>query len=532
MGGGVAAVDYNNDGFIDLFVANGEGQRSQLYRNNGDGTFIEVGASVGLTSTVPSRIGLFFDYDGDGRLDLAVLGDCFNGECDPKIHYFRLYRQTEAGQFVDVTAAAGLTDASVTQSGTHAAGLAAGDIDNDGYLDLMITYWGEPDRLYHNRGDGTFHNISVSSGVGVRQEKHWQPVFHDFNGDGWQDIFVAVDFTENLLWINNGDLTFTDIAAAAGVDTAYNEMGVTLGDFDNDGDLDIYVTNVFEAIPGARNVLFRNDSTPEQVRFTEVSREMGVDNGYWGWGTTFTDCDNDGWLDLAATNGFMEAPWTTDPSKFWTHPGVTGAPYVDVSVEVGFADTDWGSGLVTADLDRDGDLDLIQTCFPGGPLRLLMNQRTGAAAARRALVIQPRMSGPNRYAVGAIVRAANGNSSQMRLISAGTSFMSQEPYEAFFGLRNEIRVDLLTIEWPDGARSVFTNVPIYNQPLQVWRRPGDLNCDGRVDFDDIDPFVTALISAEDYRAAYPNCDRSNADTDANRSIDFNDIEGFIATLVG
>jgi hypothetical protein len=475
-GAGAAADDYDGDGDVDIFAPQAAGLPHLLYRNLGDGTFEEIAGQVGLGSTMSGRNALWFDYDGDGDQDLLVANDDLVNASS-----LTLYRQDSSGQFEDVTVAAGMwTPPNCYIPGCpnyHWAGICAGDINNDGYLDVYTAqYLPGPAHLFLNTGRGSFQNIGASSGVGVYapQDPHFlhQSVMADFNKDGWIDIYVAVDVganggDPNHLWINQQDNTFEDMAPQAGLDNAMDDMGIALGDYDNDGDLDVYVTNIFH--DGEHNVLFRNDSVAGQLDFTEVSFALGVAEGGWGWGTTFMDIDLDGDLDLAATNGWRSGKWTSDPSRFFTNLGGTFQAFADHSDEVDFNDTDWGSALVAADFDRDGDLDLLQACVTFydnvtglptqfGPLRLRDNPQRQEGPPNHYLVVQPRQPGPNHRAIGAVVHVEAGGRSMMRLITAGTSYLGQEPAEAFFGLGTAALADTVTVQWPDGDTSTVQNV--------------------------------------------------------------------------
>lgn len=471
QGTGGAVADYDKDGFPDIFVPQAAGTPHRLYRNQGNGVFEEVAGDVGLASTEAAKVALWVDYDADADLDLFVVNDSPTATTT-----FRLYRQSISGTFTDVTMEAGLF--MVTPPANHWGGIAAGDINNDGYLDVYTVQWGSSNigetgrgYMFLNNTNGTFTEIGVASGLDEVGDGH-QPVMMDFNDDGWLDIIVAIDFNANKLWINQQDNTFLNLAASANLDNNMNDMGVAISDYDNDGDLDIYVTNIF--VSGKHNVLHRNDTTPGNVTFTEVAAAMGVDDGEWGWGTTFIDGDNDGWLDIAATNGRGGGSWENDPSKYFLNPG-GGAPFVDVSSTVNFDDTFVGSVLVTADFERDGRLDLLQICsgfqvsqgqHTIGPVRVLQNIPAKGASTANYLVVQPRMIGPNHFAIGAEVRATFNGMTTARLITAGNSYLGQEPAEAFFGLGAANTVDTLTIDWPDGTMTVLEDVSA-NQILKV-----------------------------------------------------------------
>jgi hypothetical protein len=496
LGSGVAAADFDDDGDIDLFVPNREGVPDQLYRNLGNGQFQEIGAAAGVASTARHRSALWFDYDADGLLDLLVAGDCYllTAAC-AEFPTLILYHQVSAAVFQDVTAASGLIDR-VEGIQTHRGGLAAGDLNGDGFLDLVLALWTGHAGLYlNNGGDGTFTDIGLASGVGAADEGHWQPMVHDFNGDGRQDIFFSVDFSENRLWINQGGHVFADVAPAAGVDNAWNDMGVAAGDYDNDGDLDLYVTNISRET-GEHSVLYRNESNGAVLDFNEVSRTAGVDDNSWGWGATFLDADGDGHMDLAATNGYFN-PWAYDASRFFLNDG--NSQFMDQSDSSGFNDTYWGSSVVALDFDGDGDQDLAHTCVAVNqqlPLfRLLESTPTAGAPANHYLVVRPRSSGPNRRAIGAMVEVEIGAARMHRWITAGISFLGQEPAEAFFGLGAATMVDRVTVHWPDGSQTDVTAVAA-DQVLTIHGDP-DTDGDGTADPLDGDDDADGIPDASD-----------------------------------
>jgi hypothetical protein len=462
---GVAAEDYDGDGFVDLFVPTGEGFPDQLYHNLGDGTFEDIATEVGLASTTKHRTALWFDADGDEDLDLVIASDCRdlrpvdNGAPCAVFENLWLYEQGADGIFRDVTTDAGLDVAWGGWPNQHRAGMAAGDIDGDGDLDLVVPGWQMRPFLFRNDGGGHFTDITEAAGISLEPLFYQRAVLHDFDRDGLLDLYFTIDiYTPNALYHNRGDGTFVDIAPAAGVDDASTDMGLTLGDFDNDGDFDFYVTAITQDVYA--NKLYENESDGGTLRYSDVAPALGVAAAGWGWGATFFDADDDGWLDLAVTNGSAQGSrFAHDISRFWLNPGPGGGSFLDATFPAGFNDTDVASGLLASDFDRDGDLDLVQAVNGGGPLRLLRNDRKGDAAKNHYLCVRPRQPGtPNAWAIGATVVASAGDLHMMRAITAGISTDSQEPAEAFFGLGSATRVDTVTVTWPSGGVTTLPDV--------------------------------------------------------------------------
>lgn len=462
---GFALSDYDDDGLVDLFVPTFIDRPNQLYRNLGTGQFEEIAADVGLAATHNRRAALWLDYDGDGDLDLLTAGDCFSLTCTDG-EPLTLYRQVNPQHFEDVTVEAGLAGlSSILHDQIMIGGLSAGDIDNDGFPEIAVSFYEHQLRLYRNLADGTFLDITTQAGLGAGHRRPWQTLFHDFDGDGWQDLLVCIDWNPNHLYMNQQDGTFIDRAAEFGLASAWNEMGIAFGDYDNDGDFDIFMTNISDFF-GRDSVFFRNDSVGSDLQYTEIAAELGVQNMGWGWGTVFADFDRDGWLDLAATNGFYAPPWSQDTSRLFSNTGGPAPGFLNVSDEVGFNDTYWGSGLAAIDYDLDGDLDLVQSCLANGPFRLLENDTLVSGTGYSWLIVRPRMNGPNSQALGTTVRVKAGGMTQIRYLTAGGGFMGQVPSEAYFGLRNAQSVPSVRIQWPDRSVTEMNNVQV-NQVIEV-----------------------------------------------------------------
>lgn len=482
FGSGTSVADFDNDGDLDFFVGTDFGLTNQLYRNTGNGQFQEVAVSLGINSTYRNRASLWFDYNGDERLDLLLLGDCLglDSSCINRMAVF-LYQQTSTGQFIEITNS-GLNFGDrydiPNVSDALVGGVAAGDINNDGWLDLIVTVWGREfigakATLFLNNANGTFTDITANTPVAELSASRFQPVFHDFNRDGFLDIYINVDFGNNEFWLNNGDNTFTDIAGSIGADNSFNEMGMTVGDYDNDGDIDVYSTNISRLDDGTlrHNILLQNNwESNNTLMFSEVSNNPGIAVGAsgWDWGTTFFDANNDGFLDLATTNGWGEG-WGIDQSKLWQN--IDGSFFTDISSISGFNDSLDGATLLAFDMDRDGDLDLLQSMKGYGsninPVRLLENSLNTSSNLNNYLVVKPRMNGTNHFSIGAVVKVLyNNGQTAMRLITAGTSFYGQEPAEAFFGLADNTTVDEVIIEWPDNTTTIVDNVAA-NQVITI-----------------------------------------------------------------
>ncbi len=457
LGSGVNAIDYDKDGDIDLYVLSDEHNPNSLYRNTGSGNF-EI-AEVGLDLMMRSRAAVWFDYDGDHLLDVFVAGDCHS--CDDKQN-FRLLQQKSNGLFLEVTENAGIT--LQLQSNSTLGGVTAGDVNNDGFVDLLITQYPGTATLYLNC-NGEFEDVTQSI-IGLDNQLYLQPVIFDFNNDGWADIYLAVDYHQNQFWLNNTDGTFTEIGEQVNLDNDHNDMGMAIGDYDRDGDIDIYISNIYDLkVNGHHNVLFRNEIDKGELYFTEVSKEVGVDNGGWGWGVAFLDVNNDGYLDLAATNGWVND--TKYQSKLWINDG---SKFTDVSLKYGFNDLLDATTLISLDFDRDGDLDLAQTLKENEgqqvAIRLLENQLAGSFEFKNYLTIKPRMLGTNHWAIGATVKIRTGTIVQTFPIKTGISFYGQEPAEAHFGVGESTKIDEVTIIWPGGAQSRVFDINV-NQSITI-----------------------------------------------------------------
>lgn len=456
---GVAAADYDNDGWVDLYVTRGDIGPNLLFRNTHDGRFAEVGATAGVDLDGGISSGaLFADFDGDGWLDLFVGGI----EATP----VALFTNDGDGTFTDATASSGLA------ANRDVFSASAGDYDLDGDLDLFLAHWDVPiqdSHLWRNNGHAAFTCVDAAAGlVGIgngTRDFSFTGNFADMNADGWPDLLVASDFGTSRVFMNRCDGTFRD--ATTGVITDENGMGAAIGDYDNDGDLDWFVSSIWEdslrSDPDAwgitGNRLYRNRGNGTFDDFTD---NAGVRRGYWGWGSVFADLNNDGHLDLFQCNGwpFEDDFFLEDPARLFIAAG--DRTFVERSAELGVDLKGQGRGVACFDFDRDGDLDLFIANYFQAPVLL----RNDGGSTEHYLAMTLRGKAPNTQAIGARVRIGVGGTSQMREVSAGNNYLSQNPPELHFGLASWDRIEWMEIEWPDGARTRLEAV-VTNQHLVV-----------------------------------------------------------------
>lgn len=367
MSGASAVGDVDDDGWPDLYYSRTYGY-DRLYRNQGDGTFVDIAAESGILSGTGSSGSVLADFDNDGDQDLYVT----------RIGALRydLYINDD-GTFSEQAIARGASLKSEIQHSP--TGVAVGDYDRDGYLDLYVAEWktnagiskeASHSRLLHNLGDaapGYFEDVTEAAGVNI--DNVWKdvdtpagtyafsPSLADMDGDGWPDLAIVSDFRCTRLFWNNGDGTFEDGTVASGAGVDRNGMGSTLGDYDSDGDLDWFITSITTPNGEPENRFLRNLGDRQ---FADLAGALGVDAGGWGWGTTFLDVDNDRDLDLMMTAGYYYTSYLEDKNQLWLGHG-NGTFTVDVATEVGLSsDTDaQGRGLNTMDYDRDGDVDVV-----------------------------------------------------------------------------------------------------------------------------------------------------------------------------
>jgi enediyne biosynthesis protein E4 len=489
MSGGVGLFDCDNDGRLDIVVVNGStidrfrhggDPMVTLYHQGTDGKFTDVTKSAGLTRLGWGMGVAVADLDNDGRLDLYVTG--YGGNV--------LYRNLGDCKFEDVTEKAGV------RGGGFSTGAAWGDYDRDGYVDLFVSRYvhvdidhlpefgkgphcdykgvpvqcgpwgmqGESDLLFHNRGDGTFEEVSARAGV------HDAPghyglgvVWGDYDNDGWPDLFVANDAGPNYLYHNNADGTFTDIAMLAGVaysgsGLAQGNMGVDFGDYDHRGLLDIFVTTFADQ----SNALYRNLGAQG---FDDVSWNSKLGQPSYplvGWGTAFFDMDNDGWLDIFVANGHvypqMDSAVHSAPYRqpMLLHRNNRDGTFDEVSAQAGLGAMPPASrrGAAFGDIFNNGNIDVV-ILNVGQPPSLLFN--TSKNANHRVLF---KLEGTqsNRAAIGARLTVQACKLRQFSEVRGGSSYLSQNDLRLHFGLAGESRIDTVEIRWPSGKIENLKNL--------------------------------------------------------------------------
>jgi hypothetical protein len=491
MSGGLALFDYDSDGYQDIYFVNslsvdllksGGRTRSSLYHNNGDGTFTDVTERAGVGDVGWGMGAAVGDFNNDGFDDLYVT--CLGPN--------RLFKNNGNGTFTDVTRTAGVGDP------RWSTGAAFVDYDNDGRLDLFVANYvdfdinhlpefgkdktcqykgisvqcgprgmpGAGDSLYHNNGDGTFTEVSKKAGVDDANGYFGMGVIcSDFDEDGFTDIYVADDSSPNFFYLNKGDGTFKEIGFTSG--TAVNEngseqgsMGVTVGDYDHDGKLDIFVTNFVDEY----NTLYHSEGRLNFADISHAAKLAAISYPYVGWGTKFFDYDNDGWLDLFIANGHVYPQLENYRQRKLVHKNNRNGTFTEVGEQLGapLVEKRASRGVAFGDIDNDGDVDLVIADLDG-PAQLLRND---GGNINNSVLIKTVGVKSNRDGIGARVKIVSGDLAQMDEVRSGGSYMSQSDLRLHFGLEKRTKIDLIEIRWPSGAIDRVTNASV-NKILTV-----------------------------------------------------------------
>jgi hypothetical protein len=485
-GCGVAFIDYDNDGWLDLFFVNGtrfeaqypkgEEPVSRLYKNNRDGTFTDVTVKAGLARMGWGQGVCAGDYNNDGHEDLFV---SYWGDC-------ALYRNNGDGTFTDVAVKAGVTTRTTTGLKRWNTGCAFLDYDRDGHLDLYVANYidfdpktaplpesgpclyeglmvacgppglqGGKDILFHNNGDGTFTDVSEKAGIWKKQGTYGLGVLvGDFDDDGWPDVYVADDSAPSALFKNNHDGTFTDVGLEAGVAFGADGktqagMGVSAADVFGNGRLDIVKTN----FAGDTSSLYRNQGN---LNFEDATYQSGLGRNtrFLGWGVSFIDFDNDGWPDILTCNGhvYPEVKEKASESgyrerKVLYHNQGNGK-FQDVSQDAGpgILEPVAGRGCAVGDFNNDGTLDVAVNCVNDVPQLL----RCDSTLGNNWLKVKTVGTKSNRSGIGArVICRPEGGHAQMAEVRSGGSYISQSDLRVHFGLAKAVKADL-EVRWPSG----------------------------------------------------------------------------------
>jgi hypothetical protein len=476
LGAGCAFLDYDGDGWQDILLVNGmdwpghKKQRStlRLYRNNRNGTFTDVTRQAGLDVEMYGMGVAIGDYNNDGHVDILIT--CVGQN--------RLFRNTGKGTFVDVTKASGLGD----RLGFSTSALWF-DYDRDGLLDLFVcnyvkwsperdvfcsldgktksyctpeAYRGQTCWLFHNRGDGTFEDVTAKSGLFDASSKSLGVAMLDYDDDGWPDLFVANDTQPNKLYRNQRNGTFREVGVDTG--TAFSAegkaragMGVDVADVDGSGRATVAVTNFDNEMIG----LYQADG---RGGFNDIALSTGIgvaSKNTLGFGCAFLDADLDGRLDLVAVNGHIDDTVRNirhglryeQPPQFFLNDG--SGKFSEVASDLGtdFSAPRVGRGLAYGDFDNDGDLDLLITTNNGSAYLFRNDQQAGNRSIRFRLT----GTKSNRDAIGAKVRIYAGGAVQSRMVKSGSSYLSQSELPVTFGIGKRDRIERVVIDWPSGA---------------------------------------------------------------------------------
>ncbi len=518
--GGGAIGDFNRDGHQDVFFLTGGGGPDRLFINDGDGTFTDRAVEWGVAYAhmgVGTAVG---DYNKDGWLDIYVtsLGPAV---APPVPGRHLLYRNNGNGSFTDVAAAAGVATTSTQLA--DGFGAVFGDYDLDGDLDLFAAAWilnTGGNRLFRNNG-GSFTDVTIAAGLGgLISCRGFSPRFVDMDGDRDPELLLAADFDTSHYLVNNGNGTFTDMTAASGTGLDANGMGHAVGDFDGNGLLDWYVTSIFATqsylpgVPGTGNMLYLNVGGNV---YLEISGPAGVKDGGWGWGTVAADFDQDGRVDLFETNGWSQPngpngpEWENERSYVFRN---LGGFFTEVGLAAGVTETGDGRGLAGLDHDGDGDRDILIFGYDE-PLRLYRNDIAGAGANFvRATLDTTSVSGLSPDGFGAKVKATIAAATQVRSVDGGSNYLVQDELAAHFGIGSAAAVDLLRVDWPNGAVSVRSGVPA---GTMLTIHPCDLDGDESVGITD---FLTLLQAWGPCPGPPQPC---TADFDADGAVAINDF---------
>ena len=503
MAGGGASGDFNNDGFDDIFMLSGGGFADYLYINNQDGTFTNMATHWNVAEFQHSSGASAADFNNDGLLDLFVTS--YGPTTDSaSAGFLKLYQNNGPdanGQwsFTDVAQQAGIN--SLFGHIPDGLGAAWGDYDLDGDLDLYICGYDEArpcNRLFKNNGPDakgryTFTDVTDEAGISIPGVSGFDPQLVDMNNDLYPDLIVIADTGKSQFFINNQDGTFTNKTSTAQNLNTANGMGIDIGDLNNDGLLDMYVTSVtFPDWDGPGNVMLMQN---QDKSYSNTARNAGTYNGYWGWGTIISDFDHDGDRDIAETNGFMGS-FSGNPSVIFENLG-DGTSFGEVAFDAGLIHNQQGRGMVRLDIENDGDIDLV-----------IFNINTAMSLYRNELIqgdtpadknwIRIKLNTIARDSlapggIGAMVKVITGDTTQLLPMHCGMSHCSTSTIEVHAGIADATTIDAIRIDWADGSFTTMTDVaPNQVLTINASSHPADYTNDAVVDIYDVFSFISSL----------------------------------------
>lgn len=504
MIGGGAAADFDGDGWTDIFMLTSGGGPDRLFINNRDGTFTDRAAAAGLADPHMGIGAAAGDYDGDGDIDIFVTS-IGTPPGAPVTGGHRLYRNNGDGTFTDVAAAAGVSTTSTTIPDGFSSVFA--DYDADGDLDLFVTGWiggASGNVLFRNEG-GVFTDVTALEGLAPALAgcRAFTPRFVDMDGDTIVDLLIAADFSTSRYFAGTAAGAFEDRTRWNGTGFDDNGMGAAIADFNGDGRLDWYVTSIHTTsspgphVPGTGNMLYMGRGGHY---FVEESVSRGVNDGGWGWGAIAEDLDNDGDCDLLETNGWPGVnsdggpEWINDPCYLFLNTGAGG--FVEAADACGFRHTLQGRGMITLDYDRDGDLDVGVFAYRGR-FTLMRNDLLGPQT--RWLRIRLDTAAHACLApdgIGARIAVTAGGRTMLRAIDGGPSYLATSEPIAHFGLAGAASADIVEVRWPGGEVTVLRDVAA-DQVLTIPAVfTGDVDRDGVIGAADLAVLIDAFGSAD------------------------------------
>ena len=477
--GGLALGDVNEDGLTDIYVVGGDAGTNALYLNQGAMRFEKDSVLTNIMlENVPTVGAMFADYDGDGDDDLFIGG--VKGE---KVRLFR----NDSGIFSDFTLGSGLDVIDKINNFSF----AFGDYDLDGDLDMFVTHRlgsgplissldESTQHLWRNNNDGTFTDVSEVSGVSYAMtlnklsqdsdgyDLSFTPNFSDVNNDGWPDLLVVADFGRSKVLINQGqssaeqEVIFVNTTDSTQI-TDTSGMGSAVADFDNDGDLDWFVSSISRSPSGqgasvyTGNMFYENTGDGSFINTTQIT---DVSIGFWAWGSCAADFNNDGFLDIFHVNGYNTQDFGEDKSRLFISQG--DGSFVESAENVGISDSKSGRGVACFDANSDGDIDIV-TMNNNDHMSFYENQSSNIGGYLTVDLLGP---APNPKQIGARIYVSAGSLDMMREVSYGNNYVSQTPVEQYFGLADASLIDSVRVVWPDGSEIKLQDIAI-NQRILI-----------------------------------------------------------------